>query len=130
VWEHNFPPPAPIMKFPIQKLHIMLTTASLLWGLSSPAFAQQIWSGTGRIVSGEGGTVELKLNVKDNRVQFLTGPSKNEPPFQLNNSTGLNGTVKMNAGTWEFFQTGDELGVSLSQNNPYRIIRYRLFPKP
>lgn len=120
------------MKFPIQRLHIMITTVSLLWGFGSPAFAQQIWSGTGRIVSGagEGGSVELKLNVTDNNVQFLSGPSKNDPPFQLNNSTGLNGTVNMNAGTWQFVQTGNELGVSLSQNNPYRIIRYRLFPKP
>ncbi|MEH2466326.1 hypothetical protein [Nostoc sp.] len=120
------------MKFPIQRLHIILTTVSLLWGLASPAFAQQIWSGTGRIISGagEGGTVELKLVVADNRVQFLSGPSKNDPPFQLNNSTGLNGTVNMNAGTWQFVQTENELGVSLSQNNPYRIIRYRLFPKP
>ncbi|MDZ8263584.1 hypothetical protein [Nostoc sp. ChiQUE01b] len=40
------------MKFPIQRLHIILTTVSLLCGLSLPAFAQQIWSGTGRIVSG------------------------------------------------------------------------------
>ncbi|MEH1918416.1 hypothetical protein [Nostoc sp.] len=119
------------MKFPIQRLHITFTTASLLWGLSSPAFAQQIWLGTGRIISGagEGGTVELKLSVTDNNVQFLSGPSKDEPPFQLNNSTGLNGTVNMNAGTWQFVQTGNELGVSLSQNNPYRIIRYHLFPK-
>ncbi len=31
------------MKFPIQTLHIILT-ASLLWGLTSPALAQQIWS--------------------------------------------------------------------------------------
>ena len=120
------------MKFPIQKLHIILTTVSLLVGLGSPAFAQQIWSGTGKIVSGagEGGTVELKLDVTDNRVQFLSGPSKNEPPFQLNNSTDINGTVETKAGTWEFVQIGNELGVSLSQNNPYRIIRYRLFPKP
>ncbi|MEH2191605.1 MAG: hypothetical protein V7K98_02930 [Nostoc sp.] len=90
------------MKFPIQRLHIILTTVSLLWGLNSPAFAQQIWSGTGKIVSGagEGGTVGLKLEVKDNNVQFLSGPSKNEPPFQLNNSTDINGTVKLNAGTW------------------------------
>ncbi|BAZ00730.1 hypothetical protein NIES37_47260 [Tolypothrix tenuis PCC 7101] len=120
-----------MMKFPIQRLHIILTTASLLWGLSSPAFAQQIWSGTGKIVSGagEGGTVELSLSIIDYNLQFLSGPSKNEPPFQLNKSTDLNGTVTMNAGTWEFVQTGNELGVSLSQNNPYRIIRYRLFPK-
>ncbi|MEH2182476.1 hypothetical protein [Nostoc sp.] len=120
------------MKFPIQRLHIILTTVSLLWELGLPAFAQQIWSGTGRIVSGagEGGLVELKLEITDKNVQFLSGPSKNEPPFQLNNSTGLNGTVNMNAGTWQFVQTGNELGVSLSQNNPYRIIRYRLFPKP
>ncbi|BAY76536.1 hypothetical protein NIES25_29880 [Nostoc linckia NIES-25] len=120
------------MKLLIQKLYVILTTVSLLCGLTSPAFAQQIWSGTGRIVSGagEGGLVELKLEVKDNNVQFVSGPSKNEPPFQLNNSTGLNGTVNMNAGTWQFVQTGNELGVSLSQNNPDRIIRYRLFPKP
>jgi hypothetical protein len=120
-----------MMKFPIQRLHIMLTIASLLWGLGSPAFAQQIWSGTGKIVSGagEGGTVELSLSIIDYYVQFLSGPSKNELPFQLNKSTDLKGTVTMNAGTWEFVQTGNELGVSLSQNNPYRIIRYRLFPK-
>ena len=118
------------MKFPIQKLHIILT-ASLLWGLSSPALAQQIWSGTGKIISGagEGGTVGLKLEITENNVQFLSGPSKNEPPFQLNNTTDINGTVETKAGTWQFFQTGKELGISLSQNHPYRIIRYRLFLK-
>lgn len=118
------------MKFPIQKLHIILT-ASLLWGLSSPALAQQIWSGTGKIISGagEGGTVRLKLEITDNYVQFLSGPAKNEPPFQLKNSTIINETVETKAGTWQFFQTGKELGISLSQNHPYRIIRYRLFLK-
>lgn len=119
------------MKFPIQKLHIILT-ASLLWGLNSPALAQQIWSGTGKIVSGAGedGTVGLKLEITDNNVQFLSGPSKNEPPFQLKNSTNINETVETKAGTWQFLQTEKELGISLSQNNPYRIIRYHLFLQP
>ncbi|OBQ10507.1 MAG: hypothetical protein AN482_09565 [Anabaena sp. LE011-02] len=41
-----------------------------------------------KIVSGagEGGTVGLKLEITDNNVQFLSGPSKNEPPFKLNNT--------------------------------------------
>ncbi|MBJ7296529.1 MAG: hypothetical protein JHC73_09450, partial [Dolichospermum sp.] len=57
-------------------------------------------------------------------MQFLSGPSKNEPPFQLNNTTDINETVETKAGTWQFFQTGKELGIRLSQNHPYRIIRY------
>jgi hypothetical protein len=48
-----------------------------------------------KIVSGagEGGTVGLKLEITDNNVQFLSGPSKNEPPFKLNNNK-LNAIIR------------------------------------
>lgn len=113
------------MKFP---LAIFLTTSSLLWGLSLPALAQQIWSGMGKIVSGvgEGALVQLDLQITDDRLQFLSGPSQAEAPLQLNSYNYLNFTVQTNAGTWQFFQKNNSLEVTLRQTNPDRFIQYFL----
>ena len=91
--------------------------------------AQELWSGKGRIISGEGegASVGLKIAVKDKQITFLSGISQGQQ-IQLASANPLEGEVKTELGIWRFLESDDELGISLSQNTPDRLIHYRLFP--
>ncbi len=101
----------------------------LLGGLSWPALAGQIWAGAGQITSGsgQGGTVQLVLEVEGNRVRSrsgppLTGQVQSVAPARAHG--GLNGSIQTETGSWRFQQLGDELRVILYQGD--QVIYYRL----
>jgi len=100
--------------------------------ISSSALAEShIWQGTGRIINGagEGSTVELTLRIVNNEVTFLSGPSQNEKII-LRSASPLIGEGKTKAGSWQVLQTEEKtIGVTLAQENPYRLIRYILKSK-
>lgn len=97
----------------------------LLSFLSIPADASQIWQGTGRVISGmgEGGSVELRLEVDGETVRSLFGP-----PLEgkIQNSPNLNGVIQTQTGNWQIQQCGEELCINLHQYNPKQVIFYRL----
>ncbi|MGL4622376.1 MAG: hypothetical protein ACRCZS_25505 [Chroococcidiopsis sp.] len=100
----------------------------LLSLLNFPANASQIWEGTGRVISGvgEGGSVELRLEIDGEVVTSLSGP-----PLHgiIQTTPDLNGTIKTQTGTWYIEQCGEELCVNLQQHHPKQTIFYRLVPK-
>ncbi|MGI0480374.1 hypothetical protein ACN4EE_06245 [Geminocystis sp. CENA526] len=94
----------------------------------SAVAGNHIWQGTGRIINGagEGSTVELTLRIVNNEVTFLSGPSQNERII-LRSASPLIGEGKTKAGSWQVLQTEEKtIGVTLAQENPYRLIRYIL----
>lgn len=107
----------------------LLTNVLTLSSLSTPAFAQELWSGKGRIISGEGegASVGLKILVKDKQVTFLSGISQGQQ-IELVSGDPLKGEVKTDVGIWRFFKWDDEFHISLLQNTPERQIIYLLFP--
>lgn len=112
--------------------YILLTLLTIILTLSNfsfPALAQELWQGTGRIISGkgEGASVELRLLVKNKKVSFLSGISKGQQ-IKLASVNPLKGEVKTDVGIWRFLESDHELSISLSQNTPNRLIHYRLYP--
>lgn len=112
--------------------HTLLTSVATVLTISSlsfPALTQELWSGKGRIISGEGegASVGLKILVKDQQVTFLSGISQGEQ-IELASTNPLEGEVKIDVGIWRFLESDQELGISLAQNMPARLIHYRLFP--
>ena len=107
---------------------IIATTFTVLV-LSFPALAKELWQGKGRIVSGEGegASVGLKILVQEDRVTFLSGALKGQQ-IKLASANPLEGEVITDVGIWRFLESEQELGISLSQNTPYRLIHYRLSP--
>ncbi|MDJ0703334.1 MAG: hypothetical protein QNJ46_08645 [Leptolyngbyaceae cyanobacterium MO_188.B28] len=117
------------MKFFVQQSAIIGQVALILCMGSSLVSAQQIregkWEGSGRIVSGsgQGGGVELALEVQGNRVQFFSGPDADQTVRVES------GRAPTQNGDWVFEQCGDDLEnlcVTFDQNQPDRIIRYLL----
>ncbi|MEM7590741.1 MAG: hypothetical protein AAF383_04350 [Cyanobacteria bacterium P01_A01_bin.83] len=108
--------------------HVLLTLLTIS-SLSFPALAQELWQGKGRIISGEGegASVGLKILIKDKQVTFLSGISQGQQ-IQLASANPLEGEVETELGIWRFLESEDELGISLSQNTPARLIHYRLYP--
>lgn len=97
----------------------------LLGMLSLPASASQIWEGVGRIISGvgEGGSVDLRLEIDGEVVRSLWGP----PLYgKIQTNSNLNGTIQTKSGTWLLEQCGEELCVNLQQYNPKQTVFYRL----
>ncbi len=117
-----------MFSFKYTLLSLIATTFTLLV-LSFPALAKELWQGKGRIISGEGegASVGLKVLVEDNQVTFLSGALKGQQ-IELASANPLEGEVKTDVGIWRFLESEQELGISLSQNTPYRLIHYRLFP--
>lgn len=107
----------------------LFTTVLTISSLSFPALAQELWQGKGRIISGkgEGASVGLKILVKNKQVTFLSGISQGQQ-IQLASANPLEGEVKTDMGIWRFLESEQELGISLVQNTPDRLIQYRLYP--
>lgn len=108
--------------------HTLCQTLLLLILLSLPANASQIWKGTGRVISGvgEGGSVDLRLEVDGEIVRSLWGP----PLYgKVQTNPKLSGTIQTKSGTWQIEQCGEELCVNLQQYNPKQVVLYRLQPK-
>lgn len=91
---------------------------------SVTAIAGQIWQGKGEIVrgTGEGGSLNLKVEVEGNTVKFLSGPHKNQQVTISN----LNGSAEIAQNTWDFKMQNGKLTITLYQKQPYRVILYRL----
>lgn len=108
--------------------HILCQALLLLGICSLPAKASQIWEGTGRVISGvgEGGSVELRLELDGETVRSLWGPPL-YGTIQINPS--LSGTIQTKTNNWQFEQCGEDLCVNLQQYNPKQIVFYRLQPK-
>lgn len=93
--------------------------------LCLPALAGQVYEGSGQIVSGpgQGGSVNLRLEIEGNRVRSLSGPPLDG---NIQSDGSLNGVVRMGANTWRIEQCGADLCVQLQQAQPKRSIHYRL----
>ncbi|MBD2102643.1 hypothetical protein [Leptolyngbya sp. FACHB-261] len=120
------------MAFSLKWAAIMSQAALISCVLSLPALAGQTWAGSGQITSGsgQGGSVELRLEVDGKRVRSRSGPpleGQVQPESATASATGLNGSVRTGSGTWRFEQSGNELRVTLYQGN--QIIYYRLRPQ-
>ena len=112
--------------------YTLLTLVTITWTISNcslSALAQELWQGTGRIISGkgEGASVGLQLLVKNQKVIFLSGISQGQQ-IKLASVNPLRGEVKTDVGIWRFLESDHELSISLSQNTPNRLIHYRLYP--
>ena len=109
---------------------VIIGQVALIIGMGSCLVsAQEIrdgkWEGTGRIVSGsgQGGGVELELEVQANQVKFISGPDASQTV------TVERGRVSSQNGDWAFEPCGDNmenLCVTFEQNRPARVIRYLL----
>ena len=107
----------------------LIATIFTVLVFSFPTLARELWQGKGRIISGEGegASVGLKILVEEDRVTFLSGALKGQQ-ITLASANPLEGEVITDVGIWRFLESEQELGISLSQNMPYRLIHYRLFP--
>ena len=117
------------MKSFVQSAVIIGQAALILCVGSSPVSAQELregtWEGSGRIVSGsgQGGGVELALEVRGTQVEFISGPDANQTV------SVEGGRAPTPSGNWAFEQCGDNrenLCVTFEQNQPARVIRYLL----
>ncbi len=112
----------------MKSLLTIITTMIYVSALSAPSIAGQIWQGRGQIVkgAGEGGSLELKIEVEGNTIKFLSGPSQNQQVRINSSSSSLNGSTSVSGNTWNFKQQNGKLAVTLYQKQPYRVILYRL----
>lgn len=105
--------------------YIFFQILLLLSFLNIPANASQIWQGTGRVISGmgEGGSVELHLEVDGETVRSLLGP-----PLEgkIQKSPTIDVVIKTQTGKWQIQQCGEELCINLQHYNPKQVIFYRL----
>lgn len=110
---------------------ILLTSVITVCSLSVQAIAGEIWQGKGEIVrgAGEGGSLELTIEIENNTIKFLSGPSQNQKITLKSTSPFPNGTIKLPPNTWNFTRKNQELAVTLYQEQPYRVILYRLYPE-
>ena len=109
---------------------VIIGQAALILCIGSPLVSAQelragTWEGNGQIVSGsgQGGGVELELEVRGNRVEFISGPDADQTV------SVENGRAPTQNGDWAFEQCGDNwenLCVTFEQNQPARVIRYLL----
>ena len=108
----------------MKSLSILIATMIFVCSFSTTAIAGQIWQGKGKIVrgAGEGGSLNLKIDVEGNTVTFLSGPHRNQKVSIAN----LNGSVQINQNTWQFSRKNGKLIVTFYQKKPYRVILYRL----
>ena len=85
------------------------------------ADAAQIWTGTGRISRGvgQGGVVELSLEINGNTVKSLHGPYLK--------GVIRNKIIRTNLGQWEFRQCSPALCIVLNRTNPRQTIFYQLY---
>ncbi|NBD33039.1 MAG: hypothetical protein GVY17_08780 [Cyanobacteria bacterium] len=100
------------------------------WSVTAiPAWADQRWEGSGRVVRGAGNGAsvpKLQLKTDDNTrewVVFLSGPDAGQRVQLTNNSS-----VKTASGVWHFSSGNRRLEAKFYQDEPYRVIRYRLRP--
>lgn len=108
--------------------YALCQTLVLLGMVSSPANASHIWEGTGRVISGvgEGGSVEMRLELDGEVVRSLWGP----PLYgKIQTDPELNGVVQTKIGIWQIEQCDQDLCVNLQQYNPKQTVFYRLQPK-
>lgn len=110
--------------------HLLLTLGITVVNLSIltlTAGAQEIWQGKGRILSGkgEGASVGLKILVKNKQLTFLSGIAQGQQ-IELISGNPIEGKIATEVGVWRFLEFEQELGISLSQKKPYRLIHYRL----
>lgn len=118
-----------VRRISIFAFHTLCQMLLLLSILSLPASASQIWEGVGRVISGvgEGGSVDLRLEVDGEIVRSLWGP----PLYgKIQAIPNLSGTIQTKSGTWQIEQCGEELCINLQQYNPKQAVFYRLQPKP
>ena len=108
----------------MKPLLTLIATIIFACSFSLTAIAGQIWQGRGEIVrgTGQGGSLRLKIDVEGNTVKFLSGPNRNQKVKVSN----LNGSVKIAQNTWQFQMQNGNLTITLYQQQPYRVILYRL----
>ncbi|WP_431705646.1 hypothetical protein [Geminocystis sp. CENA526] len=94
--------------------------------------AREIWRGKGQIIrgEGEGGLLNLILEIDDNTIKFLSGPSQNQVISLNSYSSHLNNSIAVMDDTWHFQSQNSELTVTLYQKKPYRVIVYKLYTSP
>lgn len=118
------------MQFRLRALIIYMLPLSLWFVIAAaPAWADQGWEGGGRIVRGAGNGASVpKLQLKADDlmlewVLFLSGPDAGKR-VQLSR----NSSVTTASGVWNFFPGSQNLEVKFYQDDPYRVIHYRLHP--
>jgi hypothetical protein len=111
----------------MKSLSMVVALIIFVCSFSMTAMAGQIWQGKGEIVrgTGEGGSLKLKIEVEGNTVKFLSGPHRNQQVTISN----LNGSAKIAQNTWHFEMQNGKLTITLYQEQPYRVILYRLSTK-
>ena len=112
----------------MKPLLTLITAIIYFYCSQMTAIAGQIWQGRGKIVrgAGEGGSLELKIEVEGNTIKFLSGPSRNQQGRINSASSSLNGSIRISRNTWHFKQENGRLAVTLYQQQPNRVILYRL----
>ncbi|MEO1402272.1 MAG: hypothetical protein AAFV72_13655 [Cyanobacteria bacterium J06635_1] len=104
---------------------VLFSAPALIWSISGvSALATQPYEGPGRIIRGAGkGAVvpELQLETQGNTVRFLSGPDAGEQ-IELDDED----SAETATGTWQFSRTDNQLEATLYQDEPYRVIFYRL----
>jgi hypothetical protein len=102
---------------------MLCTTAITLCTLTLSAQAQQLWLGKGQIVEGnnQGALVELKVKVNNNHIVTIQSYPDHGEQVPLNLSTF---TKK---GEWKIYYCDGNLCAIFKQQNPSRIIYYRLY---
>ncbi|MEM8807040.1 MAG: hypothetical protein AAGF01_13530 [Cyanobacteria bacterium P01_G01_bin.38] len=104
---------------------VLFSAPALIWSISSThALANQSWEGPGRIIRGAGrgaAVPALQLETQANRVRFLSGPDAGEQ-IELDDQD----SAETETGTWQFSRTNSRLEATLYQDDPYRVIFYRL----
>lgn len=106
---------------------ILSTGCSLLAAL--PAWAGEIWQGSGSIISGsgQGGIVgNLSVEIGNQSIHFIDGPSQGE---RASVRSAYNSSFGTNRGRWEFRRSGNDLVATFYATGGGRasqIVRYNL----
>lgn len=100
-----------------------LLAGLLTLGLGSPTMAQQVWGGSGQILSGQGqgATVQLTVEMDQGQIRTQSGPPLNAP------FSGGSQAIQTEDGMWQIQQYGNQLSVTLHRGD--QVIRYQLLPQ-
>jgi len=110
------------------KTFIICAVPCYFWAaIATPVWADQRWEGNGRIVRGAGNGAsvpKLKLETDDDFrewIFFLSGPDAGQRV-----RLSQNHSVTTASGVWRFSPSSRRPEAKLYQDNPYRVIHYRL----
>jgi len=108
----------------IKRIIFITTTTVILSSLNLSVQAQENWSGRGEIVEGNkrGAFVKLKIQVNNNIATIKSALGKEEK-IELNRPQ----FTQTDTGEWRIYRCDLDLCAILRQEQPSRIIYYRLY---